>query len=614
MMSRSLLAALIIFVLMTPGATSQGIGPDIVVGEITGVTNYGSSGGVSAFSVGTTSCNAGDQIIGWYAGTNQHPVIAQNLFRLEGGRFEQLGMSWLKHGFGTMNGTYCSPCSPTQGQTLGVGCSDPYSSGTNGMQSVLGPRSEVLPSQGYFTYPFGSPAYNGNIARRLQAKNTDIDPALHPNALYFVEAQYVSPDDATSGNGTNSSAWRRAMFTENGGFYTMMLIGPTAMTEPGIVAWKSQDSGVAMTHVDVPGDGRFDFAFRATDTGNGITHYEFAVHNMTSTRAAKGITVHIPLNATVSNVGFSGVSHHSGDGFMLGTNFEDTPWTATLAPGTVSWSTTSHSANPNSNALRWGSMYTFRFDLDQTPLPSGVVVDLDLYRNGQPSQVTTTLVPGDNLTKVSGDNQLGLMGELFQPLTVRLLGPDGTPIVGAPITFTVQSGNATIAGPPTATTNGAGEASCQVNAGLGLGGGIFVRAEGTASHTSFSLRSRGLNVVYNPAYPALGITVHESPFGNATEPYLMMAGNPQPPITTSFGTLFMNPSDLANTIVVWDGFGAFGGGSYQGRATVGTPGLMNIYTGFPNPTGLSILFQGVGYNPGLTSTGWWATNAVMMNF
>ncbi len=614
MMPRALTLAACCLCLILSVASAQGIGPDIVVGEIVGTSNYGSFGGISAFSVGTTSCNAGDQIIGWYANTNQHPVIGQNLLRLESGRFEQIGMSWLKHGFGTMNGTYCSPCSPTAGQTLGVGCSDPYSSGTNGMQSVLGPRSEVNASQGYFPYPFGSPPYSSQIDRRLQVKNTDIDSGLHPSARYFVEVQYVSPDDAGAGNGTNSSSWREALFTEVGGFYSMMLFGPTVMTQPGVMAWKQHDSGVAVTNVDIPGDGRFHVGFRASDAGGGLTHYECVVHNMTSTRSAKGFTVHVPTGATIQNVEFHSAPHHSGDGYVIGTDYDNSPWVATITPDSLTWSTPGFAAAPNGNALRWGSLFTFRFDLDQSPPTTGLVVDLDLYRHGLPSQVSATLIPGDSLTKTSGDNQLTVYGENFQPLTVRLATPSGTPAVGAPITFTVTSGNATVVSPATVTTNSLGEASCTVAANIGLGGPIQVKAAGTAADTTFALCSRGLSVAYNPTYPALGITVRESPFGNPTEPYLMMAGNPQPLTPTSFGTLCLNPSDHANTIVVWDGFGAFGGGSYQGRPTVGNPNITNIYMYFPNPAGMTLLFQGIGYNPALTSIGWWATNCVTMSF
>ena len=39
------------------------------------------------FRMGTNSCNIGDQPLNWVDATNQHPVIAQNMYRLKTGRF-----------------------------------------------------------------------------------------------------------------------------------------------------------------------------------------------------------------------------------------------------------------------------------------------------------------------------------------------------------------------------------------------------------------------------------------------------------------------------------------------------------------------------------------------
>src|SRR5262249_32575529 len=119
----------------TPAATTNG--PDVIVGDITGPANYTSSGGIEAFSIGPYSCNIGNVWLNWFANVNQHPVISQNLYKIKqvdgSYRIEQLGQSWLKHGFFALSDNLCcNNCSATDGTHLGVHCADPYTATRNG--------------------------------------------------------------------------------------------------------------------------------------------------------------------------------------------------------------------------------------------------------------------------------------------------------------------------------------------------------------------------------------------------------------------------------------------------------------------------------------------------
>jgi hypothetical protein len=96
-----------------------------------------------------------------YCDSDQQPVIAQNLYRLAGGRFEQIGMSWLKHGFLSTNSPNAAcnpqqPCAgaPFGGDQLGVGCTDTYTGSLNGHRPA-GMRSEVNATTGTFPFPLG---------------------------------------------------------------------------------------------------------------------------------------------------------------------------------------------------------------------------------------------------------------------------------------------------------------------------------------------------------------------------------------------------------------------------------------------------------------------------
>ena len=98
----------------------------------------------------------------WNANNNQHPVVSQNLFKFKSNgtyaTFQQLGQSWLKHGFAADTGNLCCTCqNPGNSQLLGVGCSDAYVASQAGTQSGLTPRWQVNAHTGVFAYPPANP-------------------------------------------------------------------------------------------------------------------------------------------------------------------------------------------------------------------------------------------------------------------------------------------------------------------------------------------------------------------------------------------------------------------------------------------------------------------------
>ncbi|HEX4824348.1 MAG TPA: hypothetical protein VFV19_08550 [Candidatus Polarisedimenticolaceae bacterium] len=365
----------------------NGNSPDVYVGVLTGVTSYTPVGGISAYSIGTTSCNQGSCWLNWISNTAEHPVIGQNMFRLKDGRFEQIGQSWLKHGFTALQQGACfSDCNAApNGSHLGVHCSDPYDSGLNGTQTRLGPKDDVNAFTGVYLYPDSRESTTGNsIFKRLQVHNTDIDPAQNAGALYFAEGQYVSHDDATASNNTNNASYRPCTFTGTGTF-TLTLTGSTVTQKAGIQAWKAQDPSVSEVIIDAD-QGRFILSAKATSLGGGMWHYEYALQNLTNQRAGKSFTVPIPAGTTVSNTGFHDVDYHSGD------PYDGTDWTPTVQSTSVSWAMVVVQNPANSNALRWGTLYNFRFDANVGPGTGSVTIGL--WRAGQPTTATAlTVVP-----------------------------------------------------------------------------------------------------------------------------------------------------------------------------------------------------------------------------
>ena len=272
-------------------------GADVIVGALTGPSNYTGQGGVGAYSIGTTSCNTGTVPLDWFANNTSHPVIGQNIYRFEGNTFELIGMSYLKHGFTALQGNLCCACSPNpNGTRLGVGCSDPYGSGLNGSQGGLGPRWQVNAHTGAFSYPFSQQGQGGNsIFKRIQVQNSDLDPFLHSSARIVGEGQYIAPDDAAAGNGNNNCSWREmAVSTFENGRWTLGFTGDTVREDPAIRAWQTFDPTVQLTDVQLPNEGLFIVGNKVADNGNGTWHYDYAVYNMNSHDSCGSFSVPVP--------------------------------------------------------------------------------------------------------------------------------------------------------------------------------------------------------------------------------------------------------------------------------------------------------------------------------
>ncbi len=372
--------------------------PDVIVGDLHQLNNYGTAGGISAFSVGTVSCNIGTAPLNWFFNVNQHPVIGQNMYRYKGGQFEQIGMSWLKHGFFALSEDLCNPgkCNgdPT-GEHLGPGCSDPYSANLNGSQGNLGPRSEVDAFTGNYAFPFGGAAVNSLISRRLQVDNDDLSPTLNVGAQYFVEGQYVTPDDAMAGNGFNNASYREINVSESGGNFSINFAGnDTVRKFPAIHAWRDIDPQVQISRFTVPSEGTFTLGARVTDLGNGTWHYEYALHNLNSHRSAQSFSVPLFPGITLTNIGFHDVPYHSGEPYA------QTPWQVQVTNDAITWSTDDFGVDPDANALRWATMYNFRFDANfQSDQQSATV---GLFRPGSPGSVTVSApAPTDQLVSAA---------------------------------------------------------------------------------------------------------------------------------------------------------------------------------------------------------------------
>lgn len=366
------------------GATAGSSGPDVIVADLQSVVRYTRIGDITGYAVGTNACNVGTERVNWIARTNQHPVIIQNLYRLKDDSFEQIGMSWVKHGFFAVSQSVCTPCNdPTIGNQLGVGCSDPYSASLNGIQNNMSPRSIVNADTGYFPYPYDVGAARSNIERRLQVHDDDLNPALNEGAMYFIEGHYITPDDAENDTHNNNASYRRVrVFETSENMYHVSIYSAwtTQRQQAAVRAWQDYDPEVVETDIQVPGEGLFILGAKAVELEPGIWRYSYALQNLNSDRSAQSFSVPMPAGAVVTDIGFHDVDYHSGE------PYDGTDWEAVISNEAITWSTQSYDVEPNANALRYDAIYSFYFDTHVAPTFSNVRIDL--FTPGFPTYVT----------------------------------------------------------------------------------------------------------------------------------------------------------------------------------------------------------------------------------
>ena len=372
-------------------ADQLGGNPDVVVWDLPNFRNYSPADNEDpnyrAYALGTTSCNQGDVPLLWEANTNLHPVIGQNMYRWKDGRFEQIGMGWLKHGFYALSLSDCGECESTDGSTLGINCSDPYSANLNGSQLSLGPKYQVNATTGDFPFPPDNPPYSGETARRCRVLLADVLPSENPGAVYFMEGQYVCPDDSPddTGNASNNSSHRRLIMDLSGSIADFD--GLTIRELPAIASWDDLDPEVDLHEIEIPGEGTIWFGSRVFDEGDGTFRYEYAIFNLNVDRSIGALR--LPWDA--SNV--ANVATHKAPQWHSGEMFTNEPWDMTITGGEMVWSSDSYVSNEMANAVRWANLQNITIITEAEPTIGNAT--LDFFKPGSPANLRIqTNVPG----------------------------------------------------------------------------------------------------------------------------------------------------------------------------------------------------------------------------
>jgi hypothetical protein len=399
---------------LNPATPALVPGPDVIVGDIEDVDQQGNNATQVGLAIGTDSCNNGDQPVDWFALLNtDHPLVPQNLYRLSGGadnteRFEQIGQSWMKHTFLALEDFVCGTCNTSGCETgthLCPGCSDPYVSGLNGDQNSIGSRAWVNPFTGNFpggTDENGEPTANDHVghshdgvSHRILTNMSDLVPGQNPGASYYGEAAYITPHEYAwcqthpdQCNMFNNFSYKK--FTVSGGPTNFIFnqAGNTVRMQPAIQAWADAGATVTQVEPDPGNDGIWFMGYRVTNPSAGVWHYEYALFNMNLDRSIQSFSVPLGPGVNVSNIGFHAPLQQPGqphDGTLGDAGYSSTPWDVTQDASSITWSTETFATNQNANAIRWATLYNFRFDADQPPQTANATVGY--FKTGSPMTV-----------------------------------------------------------------------------------------------------------------------------------------------------------------------------------------------------------------------------------
>ncbi len=165
----------------------------------------------------------------------------------------------------------------------------------------------------------------------------------------------------------NNASYRRFNVSGTTSF-SFSAVGSTVRTTPAINAW----TGATINTIEPePGvDGRGFIAYKVTGPVAGVWHYEYAINNQNLDRGIQSFSVALGCGNVLTNVGFHAPPNHPGfsnDGTVGGAGYSNAAWTSNQTATDISWSSETFAQNPNANAIRWGTLYNFRFDSTSPP-------------------------------------------------------------------------------------------------------------------------------------------------------------------------------------------------------------------------------------------------------
>ncbi len=310
---------------------------------------------------------------------DQHPYLIWSIYREIDGRFEQIGLSGIKHAFFTIN-TNC-PC--PGGHVLGLGCEDVYGVGNNDSNSDLGPRQELDSFSGIWENcgSFFDPNCTGSQQiystglgqnRLISDTNELTDPS---NSQLFFQAWYIIRDDIDI---FNSMGYRSFAPAPNGGGGWAMNEGTDFNNGAALDNYVTPNtiSALESSQTQSTNEGHFTVAVKVVDLGNDLFRYNYAIENYDFDPRFNQFTLPLIDSPLITNWVFSDSDDNAAN-----------DWAVDFSNNLV------HISGDVTNEQDWGMLFSFSFTAPA--LPKQGVISISVANPVLNNTVTSTVLVPD---------------------------------------------------------------------------------------------------------------------------------------------------------------------------------------------------------------------------
>jgi hypothetical protein len=197
----------------------------------------------------------------------------------------------------------------------------------------------------------------------------------------------------------NNYSYRRFSVTGGPTSFNFTPVSNTVRMVPAIQFWAGTGATVNQIEPDPGNDGAWFMGYKVTNPSAGVWHYEYALFNMNLDRGIQSFSAPLSAGVNVSNIGFHAPPQHPGwanDGTFNNQGYSSMPWTVTQTSDSITWNSETFAQNQNANSIRWGTLYSFRFDADQPP--QSVNATVGFFKTGSPMMVAIQAPAGGTPT------------------------------------------------------------------------------------------------------------------------------------------------------------------------------------------------------------------------